>query len=199
MFGTRLTSNGANAKAGAILLPTDFSEMSEVAAGVAREIALQTGACLHLVHVVPPVTDPADSADRLAEMARRLGDGLRIETALLSGRVARQIVGYAREHGIGVIVLATHGRTGLTRAILGSVAEAVVRLAPCLVLAVPAAALGAGPPVAAEKAVPAADRCIVCLGEADDLVCETCRVRIRAEAAERKIHAERPGRRGSPV
>jgi hypothetical protein len=115
-----------------------------------------------------------------------------------SGRVAREIVRYAREQGVGLIVLATHGRTGLSRAILGSVAEAVVRLAPCLVLTVPAEpSSGAPAPVAGPA--PAPDHCIVCAGATDDLVCETCRTRIRAEALERKIAAERPGRRGSPV
>jgi nucleotide-binding universal stress UspA family protein len=118
-------------KLDAVLYPTDFSEASGLAGGVARDLARESGATLHVVHVVPPVTDPADSAERLAETGKRLADGTPVETALLSGRVAREIVRYAREHGVGLIVLATHGRTGLSHAILGSVAEAVVRLAPC--------------------------------------------------------------------
>jgi nucleotide-binding universal stress UspA family protein len=181
-------------KLDAVLYPTDFSEASEVAGGVARDLARESGGTLHVVHVVPPVTDPADSAERLTETGKRLADGTPVETALLSGRVAREIVRYAREHGVGLIVLATHGRTGLSHAILGSVAEAVVRLAPCLVLTVPAKRSSGAPATA-----PAPDHCIVCAGETGDFVCDTCRARVRTEALERKIATEHPGRRGSPI
>ena len=184
-------------KLDAVLFPTDFSEASERAGNVARDFARESGGTLHVVHVVPPVTDPADSAERLTETGKRLADGTPVETALLSGRVAREIVRYAREHGVGLIVLATHGRTGLSHAILGSVAEAVVRLAPCLVLTVPANRR-AGARAAVAETAPAPDHCIVCAGETDDFVCVTCRARFRTEALERKIAAERPGRRGSP-
>jgi nucleotide-binding universal stress UspA family protein len=115
-----------------ILFPTDFSPASEAAGRIAREMALQTGARLHLVHVVPPVTDPGPPAESLTRAARALGDGLRVETALLSGLAGRNIVDYARDKGIDLIVVGTHGRTGISHAILGSVAETVVRLAPCL-------------------------------------------------------------------
>jgi hypothetical protein len=73
----------------------------------------------------------------------------------------------------------------------------VVRLAPCLVLTVPAHALASGPrkPVAPEP--PAAPRCIVCARDTEELICEACRARIRGEALEHKIEAERPGRRGA--
>ena len=185
-------------KLGAVLFPTDFSDASEGAGGVARDLARESGATLHVVHVVPPITDPADSAERLAETGKRLDDGTPVEAALLSGRVAREIVRYAREQGVGLIVLATHGRTGLSHAILGSVAEAVVRLAPCLVLTVPAG-LSPGTPPAIAVTAPAPHHCIVCAGPTDDLVCETCRTRVRAEALERKMAVERPGRRGSPI
>ncbi len=181
-----------------LLFPTDFSPSSEAAGLVAREMARQWGARLHIVHVAPPVTDPADAAQRLQRLEATLGEGVRVETALLSGRVARRIIAYARDKGVGLIVLGTHGRTGVSRLVLGSVAESVVRLAPCLVLTVPAAALaGAGEPVVAEP--PVAHRCIVCARDAEELICEACRARIRGEALERKIGAERPGRRGSPV
>ena len=177
-------------KLDAVLFPTDFSEASEGAGGVARDLARESGATLHVVHVVPPVTDPADSAERLAETGKRLADGTPIETALLSGRIAREIVRYARERDVGLIVLATHGRTGLSHAILGSVAEAVVRRAPCLVLTVPAGR-SSGARAAVAGTAPATDHCIVCAGDTDDLVCETCRTRVRAGGLERKIAAAR--------
>lgn len=99
-----------------------------------------------------------------------------------------------------MIVIGTHGRTGMSRQLVGSVAEAVVRLAPCLVLTVP---VGFSPGGAAaawiEAPQSAIHRCIVCAGATDDLICEACRGRIRSEALERKIDTERAGRRGTPA
>ena len=182
---------------GDVLFPTDFSSASERAGLLAGEMADQWRVRLHVVHVVPPVTDPGESPDRLKRLAAGLGEAPRVQTALLTGRVAHQIVRYARDKGIGLIVLGTHGRTGVSRALLGSVAESVVRLAPCPVLTVPEVGAGTLPALAAEP--PAPHRCIVCARQVEDLVCETCRGRIRGEALEQKADAERPGRRGSPV
>jgi len=97
-------------------------------------------------------------------------------------------------------VVGTHGRTGFSRALLGSVAESVVRLAPCLVLSVPAALFEKAAVPADVEAVPSTSRpCLVCGRTSAELVCETCRTRIRAEALHRKQAAERPGHRGLPV
>jgi nucleotide-binding universal stress UspA family protein len=123
-----------------ILLATDFSPVSGAARRVAVDMARETGATLHVVHVVPPVTDPSPAAQQLTQLALGVGGGLSVTTALLNGSAGRQIVKYAQDKQIDVIVLGTHGRTGISRAILGSVAEAVVRLAPCLVVSVSAAA-----------------------------------------------------------
>ena len=182
-----------------VLFPTDFSPASEPAGRVARELALQVGGTLHVIHVVPPVTDPTMAADRLNRAAADLGAGLAHEVALLSGRAAAEIVRYARDKGIGLVVLGTHGRTGVSRALLGSVAERVARTASCLVLTVPPGALAGGVAEAAEAAPPPAlHRCVVCAGATEDLICEPCRTRIRGEALEHKLEAERAGRRGSP-
>lgn len=186
-------------KLSAVLLPTDFSPASEVATRVAHDLARESGARLHVVHVVPPVTDPGDSASLLRELAASLSDGLQVESALLSGRVARRIVAYARDKSVDLIVLGTHGRSGVSHAILGSVAEAVVRSAPCLVLTVPPTAIEPRAAAAAPGAEAAEQRCIVCAGATEDLVCEMCRGRIRGEALERKAEVERAGRRGSPA
>src|SRR3990172_1383114 len=131
-----------------ILLPTDFSAAAEAAALVATAMARETGARLHLVHVVPPATDPSLGSEQLTRLGRQLGKGLAVELALLSGRAAREITAYARDKGIDLIVMSTHGRTGVSRTLLGSVAEAVVRLSPCLVLSVPMALPTAGTPAA---------------------------------------------------
>jgi nucleotide-binding universal stress UspA family protein len=124
-----------------VLFPTDFSPASEVAGRIARDMAKQAGARLHVLHVMPPITDPSLPAENLARAARSLAAGLRLETSLLSGRPSWHIADYARDKGIDLIVMGTHGRTGVSHAILGSVAETVVRLAPCLVMTVPAEVL----------------------------------------------------------
>ena len=179
-----------------VLFATDFSAASERAGLVAREMARQQGVRLHVIHVVPPITDPEDSSDRLRRLAAEIGKDLRVESALLSGRVAHQIIRYARDKGIGLIVLGTHGRTGVSRVLLGSVAESVVRLAPCPVLTVPASP---GEVVDAAGAAPAGalalHRCIVCAQESEGLVCETCRTSIRGTAPEQELdkQASRPG------
>jgi nucleotide-binding universal stress UspA family protein len=182
------------------LFPTDFSAASDVAGRIVRDMAKEAGARLHVLHVVPPVTDPSLAAETLARIARSFGDGLRMETALLSGRAAQSIASYARNKGIDLIVMGTHGRTGVSQAILGSVAESVVRLAPCLVMTVPAAVLekrdagSARPPAAVAAPRP----CLVCGGPSEDLICEGCRTRTRAQVNQKR-EAERPGRRGSAV
>src|SRR5262249_26695175 len=112
------------------------------------------------------------------------------------GRVVSEILRYARDKHVGAIVIGTHGRSGWSRALIGSVAEGVVRLAPCPVLTVPPAEAAA---VSEPTTAIATHRCLVCGNQTDDLICETCRTRIRGEALEQKIEAERPGRRGSGV
>jgi nucleotide-binding universal stress UspA family protein len=184
---------------GDVLFPTDFSAASERAGLVARDMARQQGVRLHVIHVVPPVTDPEDSSEKLRRLAAELAKDLRVESALLSGRVAHQIIRYARDKRVGLIVLGTHGRTGVSRVLLGSVAEGVVRLAPCPVLTVPASAIEVEEPRPAPTEALAVHRCIVCAQESEDLICETCRTRIRGEVLEQKREAERPGRRGSPM
>lgn len=182
-----------------LMFATDFSAASEPAESFARQLAAQWGARLHLVHVVPPLTDAGHAADRLAEVAKRASDKLRVETAVLSGRAVPEIIRYARDRRLGLIVVGTHGRTGWSRALLGSVAEGIVRLAPCPVLTVPVAPPDAGGAVPEMSAAAAPHRCIVCGNDTADLICETCRARIRGEVLEHKIEAERPGRRGSSV
>jgi universal stress protein A len=172
-----------------ILFPTDFSSASEAASRVAREMAVQSGARLHVVHVVPTATDTLLAAETLTRVARDLGDGLTVETVLLSGWAGMNIVDYARKKRIDLIVLGTHGRTRISHAILGSVAETVVRLAPCLVLTVPAALLAGRPAAAPELAAvftaTAPRQCLGCHYRGNEFICGSCRIRIRAEALER--------------
>lgn len=140
-----------------ILVPTDFSATSDAALDYARTLAERFGASLHLLHVVDnaylsgdmasEMYTPAISSIREAllkdvegRLALRLPDGdrkrFRGTTQALVGTGARTIVDYAAAHGIDLIVMGTHGRSGLAHLLMGSVAERVVRLAPCPVLTV---------------------------------------------------------------
>lgn len=179
-----------------ILFPTDFSDASRLAGTTAADLARQFGARLHVLHVVPPVTDPTPAPAAVRAIADELAHGLSIVTAVASGLVARQIAAYARRNAVDLIVIGTHGRTGVTRALLGSVAEAVVRHAPCRVLTVPAA-LPPAVPMARPEAleVPETTSCAVCGATTrDELICEACRAKIRGEALDRKMREERAGR-----
>ena len=141
-----------------ILVPTDFSDPSAEALGTAIALAQQSdaGAVVDLVHVaveaafaLPPPVDVASvpvDMSRLWEQAteilgveekRVLAAGLRCETAMLVGRPDAEIVARATATGAELIVMGTHGRSGLAHALLGSVAERVVQHSPCPVLIVP--------------------------------------------------------------
>lgn len=131
-----------------ILHPTDFSERSEAALKVARELARDLGARLILLHVAPfdvyihDMTVPVDLSmirEALEDMRRRIdGSDLKfpVESRLSQGDAAEEIVRKAGDLDHGLIVLGTHGRTGLGRLLFGSVAEYVLPRARCPVLAV---------------------------------------------------------------
>jgi nucleotide-binding universal stress UspA family protein len=136
-----------------ILAPTDFSEPSEAAVKYAIALARQFNAKLYLVHVVAKA--PAESAEgiehpigmfeRMQDSAReQLGNflidhqakDLSSEFATLVGTAHVEIVQYAKDRGIDLIVMGTHGRGFVAHMLMGSVAENVVRRAPCPVLTV---------------------------------------------------------------
>lgn len=142
---------------GTILVPTDFSESSHQALSHALGLAGQFGSNVLLVHVIEPVHPypingltytPGDlQADSLYERrdeANRTLTRLRdaavvtgntpVQTSLRVGRAYDEIVHAARESEADLIVIATHGYTGLKHILLGSTAERVVRHAPCPVL-----------------------------------------------------------------
>ncbi|MBN2508269.1 MAG: universal stress protein [Verrucomicrobia bacterium] len=134
-----------------ILAPVDFSPPSLAALRCAAAFAGHFGAQLVLLHVLEPVTMPdmeylpmAMRPDRLVERAARKlrvlakpqgGQPSRVgQTLVRIGKPFREITGAARELGADLIIIATHGHTGLERVLLGSTAERVVRFAPCPVL-----------------------------------------------------------------
>lgn len=138
-----------------ILVPVDFSEHSDLALASAGSLARRFGAELDVLHVVGElgVPDPyfADAAElraltkaarervpeALAETVDRvLGEDVSAGSHMEVGRPPVTIAEFADEHGSDMIVVGSHGRTGMERVFLGSVAEGVVRRAPCPVLTV---------------------------------------------------------------
>ena len=140
-----------------ILFPTDFSDLSEIALRYAMRFAEDYEAQLHVVHVVdeayqywmsmapssvpvgaPIVEDVVKTARKNLErlIQEKVGAGLAVTQAVLIGRPFMEIVKYAQAQSIDLIVIGTHGRGGLSHVLMGSVAEKVVRKAPCPVLSV---------------------------------------------------------------
>jgi len=123
-----------------ILLPIDFSVPAERAAGYAATLARSLGASIHLVHVLEDVTQPTryeDSRSKLLALAASLAPAAaRTSVEVRSGRPATAIIDAAIDYGCDLIVMATHGRSGVSHLVLGSVAEEVIRHARCPVLAV---------------------------------------------------------------
>jgi nucleotide-binding universal stress UspA family protein len=141
-----------------ILVPVDFSSCSAEAVRTAADVSTRYGAEVCLVHVYEPIQYalpgnspfymPGQFESILAECEKRLADAkkeaeaagiARAQTQQLQGIPATEITEFAKKHDFDLIVMGTHGRTGLQHALIGSVAEKVVRRAPCAVLTVRAA------------------------------------------------------------
>jgi nucleotide-binding universal stress UspA family protein len=120
-----------------ILYPTDFSSYSNQAYFHALDLAETYGANLTVVYVHTPGT-PGDRAywRGQLEQVRPGNPKIPVTHVLLEGDPATEIVRYAADAGIDVVVIGTHGRTGVDRLVMGSVAERVMREAPCSVLVV---------------------------------------------------------------
>ena len=138
-----------------ILVPVDFSAHSDRALRYAAKLAGQVGASVELLHVVENINYGAfsevyvpnmpdlmqelvnDGVQRLTSLKAALfPHGTDVETAVFVGHPASAIVDHARAGAFDLIVMGTHGRTGLSHMFMGSVAERVVRTAPCAVLTV---------------------------------------------------------------
>lgn len=167
-----------------ILVPIDFSEPTVQILHTAAELSRRFEAPVTLLHAWEPelfsvpdiyrLYDPSkipgfhDKLMRLLERARHdmQADGaLQIDLALVEGTPYREILRFARDGAFDLIVIGTHGRTGLAHSLLGSVAEKVVRLADCAVMTVhigdrtrkahaPSPAVGARPKSAVAMAEP---------------------------------------------
>lgn len=139
-----------------ILVPTDFSENAKAAVLYASELGRKFNAELHLLNVVDNIdvfsmelesvaasglgynaVEAQEQASRLlAELPGEVGHDCRIVRSTELGNPTTEVTRYAERNHIDLIVISTHGRTGLRHLLMGSVAESVVRKAPCPVLTV---------------------------------------------------------------
>lgn len=147
-----------------ILVPVDFSEHSAKAVRVAADLARRFDGLLTVIHVYDPlvyslpdgfmflpqqqidqlVNALQENLDKSKQLALDAG-APRVEAALLRGPIADEIVERAARGEYSVIVMGTRGRTGMKHLLLGSIAERVVRLAPCPVLTVKAGPASSSP------------------------------------------------------
>jgi nucleotide-binding universal stress UspA family protein len=139
-----------------VLVPTDFSEYSQAALTYGVALAEKFGSSLYLLHIVqdlalfvpdaiaiaPPIAPPVEQFRAAAQTAlERLVRENQLEKLAVQCRVAEgtpfyEIIRFAKEEDIDLIVMGTHGHSGLAHVLLGSVTEKVVRKAPCPVLTV---------------------------------------------------------------
>ncbi len=137
-----------------ILVPVDFSSHSRQALRYARQFAEQFGATLCLVHVIEPMVLGGDfgytpvppgnldeermatARKELKNIANELGAGVPVESTVRLGRAWKEITDTAQSLPADLLIVSTHGYTGLKYALLGSVAEKIVRHSPCPVLVV---------------------------------------------------------------
>ena len=140
-----------------ILAPIDFSEHSMEAMRGAMELAKDTGAEVHLMHVIAPhhtfIPLPLETnAEQSRELAREaamlqqaeeelarikkdeFSDSNKVVTFAVVGHPVEKVIGYAKEQGIDLIIVATHGRSSTEHLLLGGTTEKIVRNAPCSVL-----------------------------------------------------------------
>jgi universal stress protein A len=132
-----------------ILVPVDFSEPSELALSHACALATSHGAAITVCHVGEPlhpdwffdttllqreIIEQAQKA--LDELVQKYCPGIKAKTEMRFGHAVEMVILSAQKMKADVIVIGTHGRTGVKHAIMGSVAERVARQAPCPVLVV---------------------------------------------------------------
>jgi nucleotide-binding universal stress UspA family protein len=136
-----------------ILHPTDYSDNSAYAFKVALSLAEQHGATLYVAHVVeslgPELVTVGEAAterqpeghvrhlwQELRQVKAPPGSPVTVKHVLGEGEPAAEVAVIAKKYACDLIVISTHGRTGLERLLMGSIAEKIVRLAPCAILTV---------------------------------------------------------------
>jgi nucleotide-binding universal stress UspA family protein len=137
---------------GNVLVPTDGSDASMEALDEAIDLAEELGSSIHILYVVEPEhyapmntpnPDMIESMEQRAESEieraverAETGDVASVEQSVETGTTHETIISYIEDNDIDLVIMGTHGRTGLDRILLGSVTEKVVRLSPVPVLTV---------------------------------------------------------------
>ncbi len=139
-----------------IVVPTDFSEHSEIAIAYAKEWAVQFSATIHLVHIIEPVVFPMDwgyspidlstvetqyvdaAHQQLIQKVESIRkEGISIIPAIVhGGRASEEINNYCIQHAISMICMATHGRGGMEHLLLGSTTERLMRKSVCPIMVI---------------------------------------------------------------
>ena len=150
------SNNGSRFRMGTILVPVDFSSCSREGLQYAISFANEFGAKIILLHAtylgyiyssegtaiydIPALQEAARQKGerQMREIVRSINFGsVKFETVLTEGSPVLDICAFAKDHGVDLIITSTHGLTGLKHVLIGSIAEQVVRHAPCSVLVVP--------------------------------------------------------------
>lgn len=155
-----------------IAVATDFAESSAHAVEHALAIARHFGATVHLLHMVQPskfafvpdmmpAIDEASTRDCEQYVARLTGihrlDGVKLERWVEQGEISEVVNPFVRDHRIDMLVVGTHGRSGIPRLLLGSVAQQIFHYVRCPVLVVGPRAPGSGPELQLKKVLFATD------------------------------------------
>ena len=137
-----------------ILCPVDFSEFTKEVIAYAADISKRYGAELHVLHVIPNLTyfTPYESfltPENLVAIEKNIQDevdrdfkkvlgrvDIDVRKAVRTGVAFVEIIDYAKTEGIDLIVMGTHGRSGIEHILIGNVAEKVVRKSPCPVMTI---------------------------------------------------------------
>jgi universal stress protein A len=125
-----------------VIVPIDFSEASEHAAVYAAGLARQLGASVHFVHASEPEEGPrADRAywllrHRLVAFSDRIASGIEHSSEIRQGDPIEAIIAAVTDYGADLVVMSTHGRSGLSHLLMGSIAEEVIRSVRCPVLVI---------------------------------------------------------------
>ena len=146
IVGPKVLSQPAKAiKVDAVLVPLDGSRLAESALESAKRIAKQFGATLHIAQAVSPVSQTfffdmpsvaaidiigeieKGAAEYLAGLVQRLGGDVAVKTHVLRGQAADALADFVTDNGVDLVVMASHGRGGLARVALGSVADRMLQ------------------------------------------------------------------------
>lgn len=132
-----------------ILCPVQFDNNSRAALAIGKEIAQQNSGKLFVLYSVSPHTDPTRvggpamaahdekvAEQEMAQLKKEALADVEHETIIAIGNPAEEIIKSEHEYGVDLVVMATHGRSGISHLILGSVAEQVVRESVCAVLTI---------------------------------------------------------------